>query len=106
MLLGLGVAARPPGRSVPTPAQALAPASCRLRCRSRRRRPQPAPAPPRAAGSRSRIPRLRRARHHTAFDANQRALIDRVNIYLMSVQTLVGDFVQVGPDGRRSEGKI
>jgi outer membrane lipoprotein-sorting protein len=42
----------------------------------------------------------------TTFDANQRALIDRVNVYLMSVQTLVGDFVQVGPDGRRSEGKI
>src|SRR5437868_2999205 len=40
------------------------------------------------------------------FDANQRALIDRVNVYLMSVQTLVGDFVQIGPDGRRSEGKI
>jgi outer membrane lipoprotein-sorting protein len=42
----------------------------------------------------------------TAFDAKQRTLIDRVNVYLMSVQTLVGDFVQVGPDGRRSEGKI
>ena len=42
----------------------------------------------------------------TNFDANQRALIDRVNVYLMSVQHLVGDFVQVGPDGRRSEGKI
>src|SRR5437764_1854737 len=40
------------------------------------------------------------------FDANQRALIDRVNVYLMSVQTLIGDFVQVGPDGRRAEGKI
>src|SRR5437764_13139478 len=42
----------------------------------------------------------------TAFDAKQRALIDRVNVYLMSVQNLVGDFVQIGPDGRRSEGKI
>ena len=42
----------------------------------------------------------------TAFDANQRALIDRVNMYLMSVQTMIGDFVQVAPDGRRSEGKI
>src|SRR5436305_5912453 len=42
----------------------------------------------------------------TNFDAKQRALIDRVNVYLMSVQNLVGDFVQVGPDGRRSEGKI
>ena len=40
------------------------------------------------------------------FDANQRALIERVNVYLMSVQTLTGDFVQVGPDGRRAEGKI
>jgi outer membrane lipoprotein-sorting protein len=42
----------------------------------------------------------------TAFDANQRALIERVNVYLMSLQTLVGDFVQIGPDGRRSEGKL
>lgn len=41
-----------------------------------------------------------------AFDAKQRTLIERVNVYLMSVQTLVGDFVQIGPDGRRSEGKI
>ena len=37
----------------------------------------------------------------TAFDANQRALIDRVNVYLMSIQLLTGDFVQVGSDGRR-----
>jgi outer membrane lipoprotein-sorting protein len=42
----------------------------------------------------------------TTFDSKQRGLIDRVNVYLMSVQTLVGDFVQVGPDGRRSEGRI
>src|SRR6476660_3432603 len=33
----------------------------------------------------------------TAFDAKQRGPIDRVNVYLMSVQNLVGDFVQVGP---------
>jgi outer membrane lipoprotein-sorting protein len=39
-------------------------------------------------------------------DTGQRALVDRVNIYLMSVQTLTGDFVQIAPDGRRSEGKI
>ena len=41
-----------------------------------------------------------------AFDAKQRALVDRVNGYLTSVQTLVGDFVQVAPDGGRSEGKF
>lgn len=40
------------------------------------------------------------------FDAKQRLLIDRVNGYLTTVQTLMGDFVQVGPDGRRTEGKF
>ena len=42
----------------------------------------------------------------TAFDAKQRALVDKVSSYLSSVQTLVGDFVQVGPDGRRTEGQF
>jgi outer membrane lipoprotein-sorting protein len=42
----------------------------------------------------------------TAFDAKQRALVDRVNMYLMSLQTLIGDFVQVGPDGKKVEGKF
>jgi outer membrane lipoprotein-sorting protein len=42
----------------------------------------------------------------TAFDANQRALIDRVNVYLMSIQMLTADFVQVGSDSRRVEGKL
>jgi outer membrane lipoprotein-sorting protein len=41
-----------------------------------------------------------------AFDANQRALIERVNTYLTSVQTMVGDFVQVAPDGGRTNGKF
>jgi outer membrane lipoprotein-sorting protein len=40
------------------------------------------------------------------FDAKQRALIDRVNGYMTSVQSLIGDFVQVGPDGSRTEGKF
>lgn len=42
----------------------------------------------------------------TAFDANQRALVERVNAHLTSVQTLVGDFAQVGPDGSKTEGKF
>jgi outer membrane lipoprotein-sorting protein len=53
-----------------------------------------------------RLPGFSRPGTTTAFDANQRALIDRVNVYLMSMQTLVGDFVQVGPDGRRADGRI
>jgi len=38
------------------------------------------------------------------FDAKQRALLDRISTYLSSVQTMVGRFVQVGPDGGRTEG--
>jgi outer membrane lipoprotein-sorting protein len=42
----------------------------------------------------------------TAFDANQRALIDKVSAYLSSVNSLTGRFVQVGPDGKRTEGDL
>jgi outer membrane lipoprotein-sorting protein len=42
----------------------------------------------------------------TAFDAKQRALLDKVSGYLSSVQTMVGNFVQIGPDGRRVEGNF
>jgi outer membrane lipoprotein-sorting protein len=38
------------------------------------------------------------------FDAKQRALLDRISAYLSSVQNMVGKFVQVGPDGGRTEG--
>jgi outer membrane lipoprotein-sorting protein len=40
----------------------------------------------------------------TAFDARQRALLDKISNYLSSVQTMVGSFVQIGPDGRRVDG--
>jgi outer membrane lipoprotein-sorting protein len=49
---------------------------------------------------------LPRPGNTTAFDANQRALIERVDKYLTSVQTMVGDFVQVAPDGSRTDGKF
>jgi outer membrane lipoprotein-sorting protein len=39
-----------------------------------------------------------------AFDAKQRATLDRVSLYLSSVQTMVGNFVQIGPDGGRTQG--
>src|SRR5262249_30634306 len=41
-----------------------------------------------------------------SFDDKQRKLVERVNMYLMSLQTLIGDFVQVGPDGKKVEGKF
>jgi outer membrane lipoprotein-sorting protein len=40
------------------------------------------------------------------FDAKQRALLDRISMYLSSVQTMEGNFVQVGPDGGRTEGNF
>lgn len=39
-------------------------------------------------------------------EATQRTLVERVNAYLSSIQTLVGDFVQVGPDRSRTEGRF
>jgi outer membrane lipoprotein-sorting protein len=42
----------------------------------------------------------------TAFDARQRGLADRVSTYLSNVRQLHGNFVQVGPDGGKSEGEF
>lgn len=36
--------------------------------------------------------------------AEQRAIIDRVNGYLSGVQALSGKFIQIGPDGTRTQG--
>src|SRR5690242_10455420 len=38
------------------------------------------------------------------FDASQKAQAARVSAYLSSLQTLVGQFVQVGPDGTKTKG--
>lgn len=37
-------------------------------------------------------------------DNNQRAIVQRVNTYFNSISTLIGNFVQVGPDRQRLEG--
>jgi outer membrane lipoprotein-sorting protein len=41
-----------------------------------------------------------------AFDAKQRAQVDKVSGYLSNVQQLSGNFVQVGPDGTRTRGEF
>ncbi|MBQ8104348.1 MAG: outer-membrane lipoprotein carrier protein LolA [Afipia sp.] len=38
------------------------------------------------------------------FDANQKALAGKVSTYLSSLQNVSGNFVQVGPDGKRTTG--
>jgi outer membrane lipoprotein-sorting protein len=41
-----------------------------------------------------------------ALNPEQRAIIDKVNNYLTSMQVMSGKFVQVGPDGRRTQGQF
>jgi len=38
------------------------------------------------------------------FDPGQRALLEKINTYFNSVTNLTGKFVQVGPDGGKTEG--
>jgi outer membrane lipoprotein-sorting protein len=70
-------------------------------------RPKPSaqgtPKPPANVGKPSGIFRPGAA---TALDGDRRALVDRLSAYLSSIQTLVGDFVQVGPDGQRVKGQF
>ena len=42
----------------------------------------------------------------TTFNVKQRGLADRVSAYLSGVRQLHGKFVQVGPDGGKSEGEF
>jgi outer membrane lipoprotein-sorting protein len=46
------------------------------------------------------------ARPNSNLEAKQRALVDRVSAYLTRVQVMSGDFAQIGPDGRRSQGQF
>ena len=41
-----------------------------------------------------------------SFDAHQKAQVAKVSNYLCSLQTLVGNFVQVGPDGTKTKGNF
>lgn len=38
------------------------------------------------------------------FDEQQRMLAERISAYLSGLRTMVGEFVQVGPDGSKTEG--
>ncbi len=86
----------------------------------------PAPRPPAATGSTQQQPPTKPAEQSsggfpnifkppaifgnsnstTAFDARQRALADKVSSYLSNIRQLHGSFVQVAPDGGKSEGEF
>jgi outer membrane lipoprotein-sorting protein len=40
------------------------------------------------------------------YDGTQRPIVDKISAYLSSLQSLTGDFVQIGPDGTRTVGKF
>jgi outer membrane lipoprotein-sorting protein len=67
--------------------------------------PAPQPAPKKDAAPKPIQPGTTAAVPQTS-EAKERALVERVNAYLSNMQTLVGDFVQVGPDGARTEGQF
>ncbi len=82
----------PKRADTPTPKQAL---------------PNPsAPAPSAAAPPTPIIPDLRNLFGGSTpnFDNNQKALAGKVSSYLSSLVNVSGNFVQVGPDGKRSTG--
>src|SRR5262245_42220846 len=68
--------------------------------------PVAAPAKPGAVPGANSPAGVARAETPGEFDKNQRAMIERANNYLSGISTLVGNFVQVGPDGSRTEGRF
>ena len=73
------------------------------------RQTQPTPVVPESSASAPPtpiIPDLRNLFGGTSptFDANQKALASKVSAYLSSLVNVSGNFVQVGPDGKRTTG--
>jgi outer membrane lipoprotein-sorting protein len=69
--------------------------------------PMPQPAPKaRTAPAATAKPATPSLADSISTEAGQHALVDRVSLYLSTIQTMVGNFVQVGPDGRKTEGKF
>jgi outer membrane lipoprotein-sorting protein len=71
--------------------------------------PQRSPATTGATPPEPVIPDPRRnvpANIFSSFDATQKAQAAKVSTYLSSLQTVVGNFVQVGPDGSKTKGEF
>lgn len=68
----------------------------------------PAASPPPAQSGTALAPPVRRQAPRTArgVDASAREIAQQVNAYFNGIRYLQGDFVQIGPDGRRTTGKL
>jgi len=92
MLIAASVTADAQGVPLPQPAP-----------KSRTQPARPAsPVPTDAAGR----PIPVRPGETVPYDGSQRLVVDKVSGYLSTVQTMIGDFVQIGPDGGRTVGKF
>jgi outer membrane lipoprotein-sorting protein len=65
-----------------------------------------APAAPAAVAPGGPAPAVTPAALNPSLPATPQAALERVNAYLNSLSALTGDFVQMGADGRRSQGRF
>ncbi len=65
----------------------------------------PAPAPMPTDGAGRPMP-FRAPTESVPYDGSQYQVVQKISNYLSSLQTLIGDFVQIGPDGTRTVGKF
>jgi len=114
-ILGLAVIPAAMAQSVPLPVPAPLPktsAAVPDKPKPGLSIPAPAAGPP-ASWASSAIPNLLRSLagigkpgDTTAFDSNQRQLVDKVSGYLSGIRYLTGNFVQVAPDGSKTKGEL
>jgi outer membrane lipoprotein-sorting protein len=83
------------GQSVPLPPKRNQPAA----------RPPVAAAPMQTDAAGRLIP-ARPPVESAPYDGSQYPVVQKINNYLTSLQSLIGDFVQIGPDGTRAVGKF
>jgi outer membrane lipoprotein-sorting protein len=89
-----------PPAAVATPPAAVQPPPAPVQPAATVTAPPPPPPSPTATAA------VVTSRSGNAFSTAQRTSLDRINGYFNSVTNLVGNFVQVGPDGSRTEGKL
>ena len=95
--------------TIPTPslgarAQAAQALAARAQAETQPQAPAPQAAPNPVSNPFAAL--LGRPGSTTALNPDQRAVIDKVNNYLSSMHELEGNFVQVGPDGGRTQGEF
>jgi outer membrane lipoprotein-sorting protein len=66
----------------------------------------PPPLPPVPTDVNGRPIPVRPPAESAPYDGSQAPIVQKLSAYLSSLQTLIGDFVQVGPDGSRTVGKF